>query len=281
MTSQPHAGEDGGDRLSALPDCLLHAIMSLLPARHAVQTCALSRRWRDLWLSMPCLDIVGDEFTSSTTGSVRWDKFESFATNLLLNHDAPFLDRFRLRLPSSWHVRGGVQQRDIKSHSQPDVRQIERWINRGVRFYRPVELEITIGVGYDLKLPILGAVVFSHRLKSLRLSRLVLDRGFGYTIRSWCPVLEAMELNSCIFEFDEITGNALRSLAIDGCSRRGLQVPDDALCVTAPKLTSLRLKFSIHDFSVFLVDRMGFLVDASICKMFSSTTNFGNNVCNL
>jgi hypothetical protein len=44
-------GSTGGDpdRLSALPDSLLHAIMSLLKARQAVQTCVLSTRWRHLW----------------------------------------------------------------------------------------------------------------------------------------------------------------------------------------------------------------------------------------
>ncbi|WVZ50631.1 hypothetical protein U9M48_001869, partial [Paspalum notatum var. saurae] len=50
------AAGGGPDRLSALPDCLLHAIMSL-KFREAVRTCVLSKRWRHLWRSMPCLDI--------------------------------------------------------------------------------------------------------------------------------------------------------------------------------------------------------------------------------
>ncbi|CAL4983550.1 unnamed protein product [Urochloa decumbens] len=56
----------GPDLLSALPDCLLHAIMSSLKARQAVQTCVLSTRWRDLWRSVPCLDIDLDEFRAET-----------------------------------------------------------------------------------------------------------------------------------------------------------------------------------------------------------------------
>ncbi|KAK8447978.1 hypothetical protein SEVIR_8G190600v4 [Setaria viridis] len=65
-------GGDGGggggdqDRLSTLPDCLLHVIMSSLKARQAVQTCVLSTRWRDLWLSVPCLDVDLDEFRTET-----------------------------------------------------------------------------------------------------------------------------------------------------------------------------------------------------------------------
>ncbi|CAN6206138.1 unnamed protein product [Urochloa humidicola] len=64
-------GGGGGepDRLSALPDCLLHVIMSSLKARQAVQTCVLSKRWRDLWRSMPCLDVDLNEFRTETAAS--------------------------------------------------------------------------------------------------------------------------------------------------------------------------------------------------------------------
>ncbi|CAN6372810.1 unnamed protein product [Urochloa humidicola] len=60
-------GGGGPDLLSALPDCLLHVIMSLLKARQVVQTCVLSTRWRDLWRSVPCLDIDFDEFRAETS----------------------------------------------------------------------------------------------------------------------------------------------------------------------------------------------------------------------
>ncbi|WVZ50628.1 hypothetical protein U9M48_001866 [Paspalum notatum var. saurae] len=56
----------GSDRLSALPDCLLHVIMSSMKARQAVQTCVLSKRWRHLWRFVPGLDIDFDEFIAKT-----------------------------------------------------------------------------------------------------------------------------------------------------------------------------------------------------------------------
>ncbi|CAN6363323.1 unnamed protein product [Urochloa humidicola] len=58
----PTSGGGDPDRLSALPDSLLHAIMSNLKARQTVQTCVLGRRWRHLWRSVPCLDVDHDEF---------------------------------------------------------------------------------------------------------------------------------------------------------------------------------------------------------------------------
>ncbi|CAL5016841.1 unnamed protein product [Urochloa decumbens] len=72
MVSTPATGSSGStataeDRLSSLPDKLLHNIMSFLPAWQAVQTCVLSPTWRNLWRSMPCLDIDQREFDAAAS----------------------------------------------------------------------------------------------------------------------------------------------------------------------------------------------------------------------
>lgn len=59
------------------------------------------------------------------------------------------------------------------------------------------------------------------------------------------------------FEFSQIVCGTLKSLAIHDCSGR------DALAVTAPKLTSFRLWYSVIGLVVFLVDEMDSLVEAS------------------
>ncbi|TVU14383.1 hypothetical protein EJB05_37847, partial [Eragrostis curvula] len=90
----------GVDRLSALPDELLHTVMSFLPAPQAVQTSELSQRWRELWRTMPCLDIDIRDFPSAASFRKMdggpwdgpWRKLENFATNLLMFHAAPVLD---------------------------------------------------------------------------------------------------------------------------------------------------------------------------------------------
>ncbi|KAK1646544.1 hypothetical protein QYE76_064349 [Lolium multiflorum] len=48
----------GEDRISALPDAILQVVLSFLPSDETVQTCVLSRRWRDLWKSTPALRIL-------------------------------------------------------------------------------------------------------------------------------------------------------------------------------------------------------------------------------
>ncbi|EEE50504.1 hypothetical protein OsJ_30591 [Oryza sativa Japonica Group] len=46
-----------GSTLSDLPEGVLHHIMSFLDSRQAVQMCVLLQRWRNLWRSMPRINI--------------------------------------------------------------------------------------------------------------------------------------------------------------------------------------------------------------------------------
>uniref|UniRef100_A0A0D3F4C3 F-box domain-containing protein n=1 Tax=Oryza barthii TaxID=65489 RepID=A0A0D3F4C3_9ORYZ len=46
------------DAIEALPDEILHHILSYLPADEAMMTCILSRRWHNLWKSTSVLLII-------------------------------------------------------------------------------------------------------------------------------------------------------------------------------------------------------------------------------
>ncbi|CAL5089486.1 unnamed protein product [Urochloa decumbens] len=50
------------DRLSALPDGLIHTVLSFLPAPEVVRTCLLSWRWRNLWRSAPHINLNERDF---------------------------------------------------------------------------------------------------------------------------------------------------------------------------------------------------------------------------
>ncbi|MBA0727490.1 hypothetical protein Golax_000471, partial [Gossypium laxum] len=51
-------GENGIDRISDLPDVVLHQILFHLPIKSIAQTSVLSKRWRSLWISFPDLDFT-------------------------------------------------------------------------------------------------------------------------------------------------------------------------------------------------------------------------------
>nr|XP_043639774.1 putative F-box/FBD/LRR-repeat protein At4g03220 [Erigeron canadensis] len=48
----------GQDRISDLPDAVIHHILILLPLKSVVQTSILSKRWLDLWYTFPDLDFT-------------------------------------------------------------------------------------------------------------------------------------------------------------------------------------------------------------------------------
>nr|GEV52258.1 hypothetical protein [Tanacetum cinerariifolium] len=65
-----------GDRLSNLPDDLIHKIFSSIGIKQAIEMTVLSSRWRYVWTSMPCLDFSSQDFLT-----VR--KFSKFVTRAL------------------------------------------------------------------------------------------------------------------------------------------------------------------------------------------------------
>ncbi|KAF5782324.1 putative F-box domain, leucine-rich repeat domain superfamily, F-box-like domain superfamily [Helianthus annuus] len=64
------------DRLSSLPDDLIHDILSFVSIKLAVKTSVLSSRWRYIWTSMPCLNF-------SSKGFHTLPKFSKFVKHIL------------------------------------------------------------------------------------------------------------------------------------------------------------------------------------------------------
>ncbi|KAG5064735.1 hypothetical protein GLYMA_02G294800v4 [Glycine max] len=69
------------DRLSNLPDEVLHRILSSLDAKSAVQTCVLSKRWTHVWTSLPVLNFCDSSFDDSLY-------FQCFVDHVLSRRDS-------------------------------------------------------------------------------------------------------------------------------------------------------------------------------------------------
>ncbi|TVU14392.1 hypothetical protein EJB05_37856, partial [Eragrostis curvula] len=253
---QQHGGRrgrgSGDDQLSSLPDGLLHAVLSFHKSRQVVQTSVLSKRWRHLWRSMPCLDIDQSEFPGRTTAPGTDHDFENFADNLLLFHDAPLLHRFRL---SSRCAAGGPASRN---HN----RDADRWIRGGIKNC-PSMLEIDLG-DYCIGVPLPDLGTCSHLLKRLHLSGMSLNDGFAQLLHFGCPVLEDLEIKHCFCLFRGITSHTLKTLTICGC----LTCPgDDCLIIAAPALVSLHLDVDVFNYKAGVsVNEAANLVNAFICS---------------
>ncbi|KAA8526458.1 hypothetical protein F0562_008339 [Nyssa sinensis] len=128
-------GGGGEDRISDLPDVVLHHILFLLPIRSIAQTSVLSKRWRHLWSSFPDLDFTSIDPIGNVTMNINStihrkrvhspiSKGIDFITQVLTrrdrNSDINIL-RFRARLSFSrlnglirLAVRHNVQELDVE-----------------------------------------------------------------------------------------------------------------------------------------------------------------------
>lgn len=70
--------EEGQDRISDLPNSLIHRILCFLPSKEAAATTILSKRWKPLWLTNL---ILGSDQNSSQKHFTFSEFFDSFMKN--------------------------------------------------------------------------------------------------------------------------------------------------------------------------------------------------------
>ncbi|XP_015695724.1 uncharacterized protein LOC102721387 isoform X1 [Oryza brachyantha] len=190
------------DRLSALPDEILHHVMSFLKAWEVVRTCVLSQRWRRLWASAPCVDI---RVRSCGRDGDPPEEFGKFVYRLLLAREvsAP-VDTLRLRSSDG--------EEYAETYDNDDVNM---WIYSAIkRNARVIHLN-----GHRLDDLVLEHTAFaSHSLKILKLSHVKLDGKILKQLSSVCTSLEELELNNCPVNGGEIRSVSLKKLMMVKCS---------------------------------------------------------------
>uniref|UniRef100_A0A0D3GX85 F-box domain-containing protein n=1 Tax=Oryza barthii TaxID=65489 RepID=A0A0D3GX85_9ORYZ len=217
-SAEEDAVASGEDRLSEMPDMVLHHVMSFLKAWEAARTCVLSRRWRHLWASAPCVDILlTSDRQPPPPANRRMRHHQASApcpcADVLWTRDrnppsdtrrflAP-VDTLRLR---SAHVDGFEDK-----FKNADV---ERWISEAIkRKARVIQLEDHYGM-----FVVLAHQVFaSNHLKILKLSYTELDDDIFRGFSSRCPSLEELELKKCVVSAREISSVTLKSLIMVEC----------------------------------------------------------------
>ncbi|CAL4900149.1 unnamed protein product [Urochloa decumbens] len=222
----------GADRISALPDEILHHVMSFLPMHEVVPTSLLARRWLDLWKSAPSLHVTGVKDCDNAS----W--FIQYVDNLLLlRHAGACLDSFYLDL------------NECDFGFEPFLPTYEGHVNMWFRIAllcqaRVISLCTTYGIydhHWDQPLQLPNVPIISQHLKILDLQRVTLKKS---TLDfSGCPTLVDLKMKECQIQ-GNVRMNALRSLLLKGLSQ----------------VTELELSV---DSTVFIVNR-----DLKLCPMF-------------
>ncbi|CAL4986893.1 unnamed protein product [Urochloa decumbens] len=250
------SGGGGPDRLSALPDCILHVIMSFMKARQAVQTCVLSKRWRYLWHSVPCLDIDFDEFKKAACASddgagsggkdyygsdddVSYTDSDRSDSNLDSSDASDYIDRHRHR------DRG--RDRDSDRDKYKDWEAFEDFAvslmhHRNIAQLDSFRLDIVgskapefgdrWAAGWlrramkycipDRANQRFGLSSGSWLLKRLHLGHVLLDNRFMKQVRSVCRSLQDLQLDDCSCQIQSITSKSLKTLVLRNCRWRNL-----------------------------------------------------------
>ncbi|KAJ3674899.1 hypothetical protein LUZ60_005515 [Juncus effusus] len=214
------------DRISSLHDFLLHHILSFLKTKESVKTSLLSKRWINLWKSVPSLNLDASDFT-------RVSKFEKFVSFVLYQRLFP--------IPEQIHTLDLTWQNCHESNLESDE-TINVWMYNLISL-KPRMVNIDLSNLYDISFvshlfncssleslflspkPDLNNNVYAHlfdinpmvinlpRLKNFNLQLVTLQPNFFERLILGCPVLEKLTLENCILDsIEKIMSSSVKIL---------------------------------------------------------------------
>ncbi|XP_026420716.1 putative F-box/LRR-repeat protein At4g13960 [Papaver somniferum] len=101
---------EADDRISELPDPILHHILSFLDIKPVARTCILSKRWNDIWTSIPTLSF-GSRLEPPSLSETN--KFMEFLDRTLLLHDTS----------------SNIQKFHLKTNGHMSASRVHSWIS--------------------------------------------------------------------------------------------------------------------------------------------------------
>ncbi|TQD90272.1 hypothetical protein C1H46_024189 [Malus baccata] len=126
MGSMPKNQELVSDRISALPSEVLCHILSFLPTNYAVRTTVLSKRWKNIWTSVPNLYFCDDDYPEV-------NDFTAFVNQVLDFHDLSRIQKFHLHCDDDYFehppvdrwIHAAIERKVVEldlcvHHSEPD-----------------------------------------------------------------------------------------------------------------------------------------------------------------
>ncbi|SPT19939.1 unnamed protein product [Triticum aestivum] len=210
----------GEDRISALPEDILHHVLRLLPAHEVVRTCLLARRWRGVWRSVPTLRFTGAKGWGSA------DMFAQFVDHLLhlrCEGDGPPLDSCDFDFDSD-----GIMLLPAKEW------HASNWLWKALPRVRALRLRLRI-VDEQEALPLSYMHLFSQHLTRLELVGVSFNNSVADF--SGCPALVELSMDTCDVFMKQLLSPSLKHLRIARC-----YISDRyRILISLPNLVSLEL----------------------------------------
>ncbi|KAF3341112.1 F-box/LRR-repeat protein [Carex littledalei] len=229
------------DRISKLPDHILHHILSFLPLQEAGRTSILSHRWIHVWVSMQGLKFYTDEFANCGP-----DKFISYVNAALPYRSKQDLQVFKTFLFNDSPTNIAASTRWITHALKNDVRVLHiiiRLKNSGENVIVPRPMLTSrsleeLGLFSFPNVRIITPNVISlSQLKILSLQHMDVNSAFMEKIISGCPRLENLNLHCCWLSCLGISSRMLRNLVMEKCEIQNQRENEFYICT--PNLENL------------------------------------------
>ncbi|XP_027064293.1 F-box protein At4g22280 [Coffea arabica] len=225
--------DDESDKLSALPDEILCHILSFLPSETAAATSVLSTRWKDLFTSLPVIDLTISKNWDAKIGEERRRdlcNFQKFLSRLIFLRNKAPIRKFQLNVspPLVEDLRPGIYWLISKVLSR-QVQEVDICVpgdrdSTGLLLYPPeiftcatlTSLTMTMKSSFNFNPP---DSVSLPNLKVLRLNEFALtdQDSFARVIQA-CPLLEDLGLRWRFWKFEfmdlRISAPLLKRLAL-------------------------------------------------------------------
>ncbi|KAI3919021.1 hypothetical protein MKW92_025025 [Papaver armeniacum] len=248
--------EEEVDRISDLPDPLIHHILSFLKIKHVAQTSVLSKKWNYIWITNPILDFQEPGCFQPT--DLKINEFMDFIDGTLQRrYSGASIQRFAItwykhlnvnRVNSwiTWAVRHNVQQLSLYL-IQKEPLSITRSL-----FTCESLISLKLQISPDVRLP---NYISFPKLKSFEIEGVEFSNEYwNEKLFSNCPVLEDFRMERCTwFGIPNfcISTPALKHFKIDNWDSKWLPRGEDdglrgcTLKVHAPNLETLYYNGSI------------------------------------
>ncbi|XP_058111754.1 F-box protein At5g03100-like [Magnolia sinica] len=241
------------DRISDLPDSLIHEILSHLEMKDVVKTCVLSTRWKHVWTQISVLNFKQRHHIGYRLFDRSVEDFFRFVCCSLALHKCPKIHRIRLSIQHPTRE-GNFCNEQIHGLIHFAIARKARELKLDISYPYVLNLSLLEMGSLEvlklhlctLKLPPPAFKGFKN-LKTMSLLGVSFNGGNVGELLACCPILESLTVIDC---HDDIrihvssSNRQLKHLSLKG---------EHKLDICAPNLLSLDISMPINTFNYSLV----------------------------